>query len=150
MPIIEVIIDEIVAKVRTVDSSTLLDPRLVRRLVQAVLAGTDERRNRESGAAAKIRASANSRPATCRRGPRLTPYGPMSPSQHVGQVEREERRDDEAGHEDRDQCEFNHRRYQPPEHTARRPPEIPSHAAGARVRAPQSSWRTKFIVRKPG
>lgn len=47
MPITEVIIDEIVAKVRTVDSSTLLDPRLVRRLVEAVLAGTDERRDRE-------------------------------------------------------------------------------------------------------
>ena len=47
MPVTEVIIDEIVAKVRTVDSGALLDPRLVRRLVQAVLAGTDERRDRE-------------------------------------------------------------------------------------------------------
>ena len=47
MPVTEVIIDEIVAQVRTVDSGALLDPRLVRRLVQAVLAGTDERRDRE-------------------------------------------------------------------------------------------------------
>ena len=47
MPVTEVIIDEIVANVRAVDSGALLDPRLVRRLVQAVLAGTDERRDRE-------------------------------------------------------------------------------------------------------
>jgi hypothetical protein len=47
VPVTEVIIDEIVAKVRTVDSGALLDPRLVRRLVQAVLAGTDDRRDRE-------------------------------------------------------------------------------------------------------
>jgi hypothetical protein len=42
-----VVVDEIVANVRTVDSATLLDPRLVRRLVQAVLTGADERRERE-------------------------------------------------------------------------------------------------------
>lgn len=142
MPVTDVIIDEIVAKVRTVDSSTLLDPRLVRRLVQAELIAQAHQRGAEHADAP--------RDSEVARSPRLTPYGPMSPSQHVGQVEREERRDNEAGHEDRDQCEFNHRRYQPPEHAARRPPEIPSHAAGARVRAPQSSWRTKFIVRKPG
>lgn len=47
MPVTEVIIDEIVAKVRTVDSGALLDPKFVRGLVQAVLAGTDERRDRE-------------------------------------------------------------------------------------------------------
>jgi hypothetical protein len=47
MPVTEVVVDEIVATVRTVDSGALLDPKLVRRLVQAVLAGTDERRERE-------------------------------------------------------------------------------------------------------
>jgi hypothetical protein len=47
MPVTDVIVDEIVATVRTVDSTALLDPKLVRRLVQAVLAGTDERRDRE-------------------------------------------------------------------------------------------------------
>jgi hypothetical protein len=47
MPVTDVIVDEIVATVRTVDSTALLDPKLVRRLVQAVLAGTDERRTRE-------------------------------------------------------------------------------------------------------
>jgi hypothetical protein len=47
MPVTDVIVDEIVATVRTVDSTALLDPKLVQRLVQAVLAGTDERRIRE-------------------------------------------------------------------------------------------------------
>jgi hypothetical protein len=47
MPVTDVIIDEIVATVRSVDSTALLDPKLVRRLVQAVLAGTDERAARE-------------------------------------------------------------------------------------------------------
>ena len=47
MPVADIIIEEVVAIVRTVDSSALLDPRLVRRLVQAVLTGTDERRDRE-------------------------------------------------------------------------------------------------------
>lgn len=47
MPVTDIIIDEIVATVRMVDSGSLLDPRLVRRLVQAVLVGTDERRDRE-------------------------------------------------------------------------------------------------------
>ncbi len=47
MPVTDVIIDEIVAKVRMVDSGVLLDPKFVRRLVQAVLAGTDDRRDRE-------------------------------------------------------------------------------------------------------
>jgi hypothetical protein len=47
MPVTDVIVDEIVATVRTVDSAALLDPKLVQRLVQAVLAGTDERRTRE-------------------------------------------------------------------------------------------------------
>ncbi len=47
MPVTDVIIDEIVAKVRMVDSGALLDPKFVRRLVQAVLAGTDDRRDRE-------------------------------------------------------------------------------------------------------
>jgi len=42
-----VVVDEIVATVRTVDSATLLDPKLVRRLVQAVLTVSDERRERE-------------------------------------------------------------------------------------------------------
>jgi hypothetical protein len=43
----DVIVDEVVATVRTVDSTSLLDPKLVRRLVQAVLAGADERQSRE-------------------------------------------------------------------------------------------------------
>jgi hypothetical protein len=47
MPVTDVVIDEVVATVRTVDSHALLDPKLVRRLVQAVLAGTDERQARE-------------------------------------------------------------------------------------------------------
>ncbi len=47
MPVTDIVIDEIVATVRTVDSTALLDPKLVRRLVQAVLAGSDERRERE-------------------------------------------------------------------------------------------------------
>jgi hypothetical protein len=47
MAVTDVIIDEIVATVRTVDSASMLDPKLVRRLVQAVLDGTDERRERE-------------------------------------------------------------------------------------------------------
>jgi hypothetical protein len=47
MPVTDVVVDEIVATVRTVDSTALLDPKLVRRLVQAVLAGSDERRERE-------------------------------------------------------------------------------------------------------
>jgi hypothetical protein len=47
MPVTDVVVDEIVATVRTVDSASMLDPKLVRRLVQAVLAGTDERRDRE-------------------------------------------------------------------------------------------------------
>jgi len=47
MAVTEIIIDEIVATVRAIDSSSLLDPKLVRSLVQAVLAGTDERHARE-------------------------------------------------------------------------------------------------------
>jgi hypothetical protein len=47
MPVTDIVVDEIVATVRTVDSASLLDPKLVRRLVQAVLAGTDERKDRE-------------------------------------------------------------------------------------------------------
>lgn len=47
MPVTDVIVDEIVATVRTVDSTSLLDPKLVRRLVHAVLAGADERQARE-------------------------------------------------------------------------------------------------------
>jgi hypothetical protein len=47
MPVTDIVIDEIVATVRTVDSTALLDPKLVRHLVQAVLAGSDERRERE-------------------------------------------------------------------------------------------------------
>jgi hypothetical protein len=47
MPVTDVIVDQIVATVRTVDSTSLLDPKLVRRLVQAVLAGADERQARE-------------------------------------------------------------------------------------------------------
>jgi hypothetical protein len=47
MPVTDVIIDEVVATVKAVDSAALLDPKLVRRLVRAVLAGTDERAARE-------------------------------------------------------------------------------------------------------
>lgn len=47
MAVTDVIIDEIVATVRAVDSTALLDPKLVRRLVHAVLAGADEREARE-------------------------------------------------------------------------------------------------------
>ena len=47
MPVTDVIIEEVVATVRTTDSAALLDPKLVRRLVSAVLAGTDERKARE-------------------------------------------------------------------------------------------------------
>lgn len=47
MPVTNVVVDEIVATVRIVDSGALLDPKLVRRLVQAMLAGADERRERE-------------------------------------------------------------------------------------------------------
>jgi hypothetical protein len=47
MPVTDVVVDEIVATVRTVDSNALLDPKLVRRLVEAVLAGGDERKERE-------------------------------------------------------------------------------------------------------
>ena len=42
-----VVVDEIVANVRTMDHATLLDPKLVQRLVQAILAGVDEQRERE-------------------------------------------------------------------------------------------------------
>ena len=47
MAVTDVVVDEIVATVRTVDDNALLDPKLVRRLVQAVLAGTDEWHRRE-------------------------------------------------------------------------------------------------------
>jgi len=47
VPVTDVIIEEVVATVRTTDSAALLDPKLVRRLVSAVLAGTDERKARE-------------------------------------------------------------------------------------------------------
>jgi len=47
MAVTDVIVDEIVATVRAVDNTSLLDPKLVRRLVQAVLAGADERQARE-------------------------------------------------------------------------------------------------------
>jgi hypothetical protein len=47
MPVTDVVVDEIVATVRTVDGNALLDPKLVRRLVQAVLTGADERKTRE-------------------------------------------------------------------------------------------------------
>jgi hypothetical protein len=43
----DVIIDEIVSTVRTVDSAALLDQRLLERLVQAVLAGIDECQGRD-------------------------------------------------------------------------------------------------------
>ncbi len=47
MPVTDVVVDEIVATVRTVDSNALLDPKLIRKLVEAVLAGGDERKERE-------------------------------------------------------------------------------------------------------
>jgi hypothetical protein len=47
MAITDVIIDEVVATVRAVDSTSLLDPKLVRRLVLAVMTGMDERQARE-------------------------------------------------------------------------------------------------------
>ena len=47
MPVTDVIIDEITATVRTVDSHSMLDPKLLRRLVQAVLAGADDRAAQE-------------------------------------------------------------------------------------------------------
>ena len=47
MAVTDVVIDEIVANVRAVDSTALLDPKLVRRLVQAVLVGADDREARE-------------------------------------------------------------------------------------------------------
>jgi hypothetical protein len=47
VPVTDVIIDEVVANVRAVDSASLLDPKLVRRLVHAVLTGADERKARE-------------------------------------------------------------------------------------------------------
>ena len=47
MPVTDVIIDEVVATVRTMDSTSMLDPKLVRRLVSAVLNGADERKARE-------------------------------------------------------------------------------------------------------
>jgi hypothetical protein len=47
MPVTDVIVDEIVATIRAVDSNALLDPKLVRRLVQAMQSGSDERRLRE-------------------------------------------------------------------------------------------------------
>jgi hypothetical protein len=43
----DVIIDEVVSTVRAVDSTALLDPKLVQRLVQAVLTGIDEKQARE-------------------------------------------------------------------------------------------------------
>jgi len=47
MAVTDVVVDEIVATVRTVDSHALLDPKLVRRLVQAVLSGADDRKQRD-------------------------------------------------------------------------------------------------------
>jgi hypothetical protein len=47
MPVTDVVIDEITATVRTVDSHAMLDPKLVRKLVEAVLAGSDDRAARE-------------------------------------------------------------------------------------------------------
>jgi len=47
MPVTDVIIDEITATVRTVDGHSMLDPKLVRKLVQSILAGSDERAARE-------------------------------------------------------------------------------------------------------
>lgn len=47
MPVTDVIIDEITATVRTVDSKSMLDPKLVRRLVRAVMDGADDRAQRE-------------------------------------------------------------------------------------------------------
>jgi hypothetical protein len=43
----DVIIDEVVSTVRALDSSALLDPKLVQCLVQAVLSGIDEQLARE-------------------------------------------------------------------------------------------------------
>jgi hypothetical protein len=43
----DVIIDEVVATVRTMDSGQLLDPKLVGTLVSAVLDGADQRKRRE-------------------------------------------------------------------------------------------------------
>ena len=43
----DVVIDEVVSTVRAVDSTSLLDPKLVQRLVQAVMSGVDERQARE-------------------------------------------------------------------------------------------------------
>jgi hypothetical protein len=47
MPVTDVVIDEITATVRTVDAQSMLDPKLVRKLVKAVLSGTDDRAQRE-------------------------------------------------------------------------------------------------------
>lgn len=47
MPVTDVVIDEITATVRTADAHSMLDPKLVRKLVQAVLTGTDDRAKRE-------------------------------------------------------------------------------------------------------
>jgi len=44
----DVIIDEVVSTVRAVDSTALLDPKLVQFLVQAVLSGIDEKLAREN------------------------------------------------------------------------------------------------------
>jgi hypothetical protein len=41
------VIDEVVATCRAVDSTALLDPKLVHCLVQAVLSGIDEKQARE-------------------------------------------------------------------------------------------------------
>lgn len=47
MPVTDVVIDEITATVRTVDSNSMLDPKLIRKLVRAVLTGSDDRAARE-------------------------------------------------------------------------------------------------------
>jgi len=47
MPVTDVVIDEITATVRSVDAHSMLDPKLVRKLVQAVLTGSDDRAKRE-------------------------------------------------------------------------------------------------------
>jgi HD-GYP domain-containing protein (c-di-GMP phosphodiesterase class II) len=47
MPVTDVIIEEITATVRTVDSKSMLDPKLVRKLVRAVMDGADDRAKRE-------------------------------------------------------------------------------------------------------
>jgi hypothetical protein len=44
----DVIIDEVVSTVRAVDSTALLDPKLVQCLVQAVISGIDEKLAREN------------------------------------------------------------------------------------------------------